>query len=1156
MSLQSLAGGVPLTTTSNDVGYYRFPLVRPGTYVLTAKKNGFATVVVNDVTLQIGQTANVDISMKPGEVAQELTVSASAAVLDSQTSTLGGVVPDQPIKQIPIVLRDSTSLVSLVPGVTSEMRTFPGGDPQAGLGLLYTTRLNYTMNGGIREMAVQYVDGIDVTFSGGGFQATPLVISPDFTQEFKVLTNNLPAEFGRGSGAVNIITKSGSNSYHGTVYEFLQNDNLNANDLFANARGAKKPETKRNQYGYAVGGPILKNKLWFFTDFEQLRHTRFQSVLTRVPTANERAGNFSNLFTSDGQPVTIYNPFDTYVDTDGRIKRRPFPNNQIPANLLDTFGKNLTSFYPLPNNPGVLGPGGLPTQVGNLFVASNPPINFDRFDVKGDYNLGTQHKFMGRFSRVQFVGKPVDAFNNPANPWTLSQRDYKEIGKNLVLSWTWTASPSLVITQSGNMTRDHNFSFNGSQGFDPSPLGGPFSNDKVLDFAKFWGGGSAFPTVNVTGYSPMGGSSISGYYNQQMTGYGYQVGLNKSSGRHLYKAGFQLRIGQQGELTFPGYVGDYTYTGSFTRGPDPLVPSAFSGNAYADMLLGLLGGGGFTTGYSIFQTSKYFGWYFQDDIRLTPKLTLNLGLRYDFEHPFTERYNHSTRFDPEYANPVGDQSGPNTGGQTLNQYFTNLVGRPIQGSLIFPTTPGGNGRGISPTDYTGLQPRLGLAYKITEKLVLRGGFSKLNFLPSGSAALTFGLGTASINTPIVGSIDGIHPAVSITDPFPAGFNTPIYDTQGTNSLLGQNISLGTTNNRTPYQWQWNAGFEYALPGDAVLTVNYAGSRSHHLWCPSFFCGDQIARADIAKYGARVFDTVPNPFFGIITDPTAPLSASTVQLGQLLKQYPQYASWTSAVGSPYQGPSPDHDTFRNAWDSLQVGYRKNYAKGLTLIVAYTASKNLTNSDSFDAGWGGVSTGYQDLVTFEGERSLSAEDVSQRLVIGHVYELPFGKNKRFGSHLNPVLDKIVGGWQWSGQTNFQTGFPLPISVAGVTSGAFGGLVRPNLVSDPCMDPGRSRGEKIQEYLNPAAFAAPANFTFGNAPRNLNCRADGIKNFDIGLLKVTPIKESINVEFRTEFFNAFNRPQLGFPDTTFQGPTFGQITTQYNQPRIIQFGLKVNF
>jgi hypothetical protein len=312
---------------------------------------------------------------------------------------------------------------------------------------------------------------------------------------------------------------------------------------------------------------------------------------------------------------------------------------------------------------------------------------------------------------------------------------------------------------------------------------------------------------------------------------------------------------------------------------------------------------------------------------------------------------------------------------------------------------------------------------------------------------------------------------------------------------------------------------------------------------------------IQKYGSQVLSTVANPFYGIITNPLSLLSQPTVQLGQLLKNWPAYTGVTYILPA-YQGPSAD--TFKSSYDALQIQANKRYSNGLTITAAFTWSKILTNSDSFEAGYLGPGNGYQNVDNYAGEKSLSSSDVPYRLSVGYVYDLPFGKGKQFGSSWSKPVDAILGGWQVAGITTFSAGYPLGISETGQTTGAFGGGSRPDWIGNACYDngTGRSMNDKITQWLNPAGFATNPNFTFGDAPRTLPCLSDGIKNTDASVVKFFHLTERVNVEFRSEFFNIFNRTRLGDPNTTFGSSSFGVITSTLNTPRIIQFGLKVSF
>jgi hypothetical protein len=1162
LSIVSIGGGAPINTVSNQAGYYQFPYLRPTTYKLTAQMKGFAEVVIPDINLQVNETSNVNITMRPGTVVQEVTVSATSVALETQTSTAGGVVSQVVEQQLPIILRDTTSLVNLVPGVTSDHRLTGPADSS---GLTYAGRLDFEVNGGYRDQAVSMVDGVDVTIVAGDFTSNPIVPTPDFTQEFKVQTNALGPEFGRGLAVLNIVTRSGTNSMHGALFEFVQNNIFNSQDLFSNSAGLPKSAAKRNQFGGALGGPVYlphlydgRNKTFWFFNVEQMRQRTAEPVAVQVPDAAERAGDFSADYALNGTPITLYNPSAPFQDVNGVWERPVLANNQVPQSMwLDpTYIKNVFSYFPMPNNPGLLGPQGQYTGINNYRVSGSAPLTWNRYDVKIDQNIGSSNRMMFRFSRSFDAVTHLDLFHNAASSYGYTTRDDHQPAYNAVLSWTWMASPTTVVTSALNFSHLKDISVQPL--FDTTSLGGPFASGVIQSYLNQWTGGASFPNLTFGSYAQMG-NGFGQNFAEPYGNYGLTASVTHTRGRHTLKAGFQGEFLVGADNLFEKFGSTINYTGGWTDGPDIFTPTPNTGNGIADFLLGLDGSATINAAFASTYTDKYIAGYVADDFRVTPKLTLNLGARYEVSTPFVERHNHEWRFNPDALNPIGNMTGPNTGGETVNQVLVGLGNRILQGVVEFPSSPGVQGRGMVPADWTNFSPRLGLAYQIRPKLVFRAAFAKLYglspFIPGPS---TPGNGTIGAATNSITTVDGIHPYTNTDNPWPSGFNVPTYDKLGFMSLLGTDMLGGATGQVTPYQWQYNAGFQYELPGNALLGVNYAGSQGHRLTCAFFFCGDQIPQNLIQQYGPAVFNTVPNPFYGIITNPTAALSTPTVQEGQLLKQWPAYTNWT-AVLPPWQGPEANHDTFQSDFNALEVQLNKRVSHGLTLMVAYTYSKLLTNTDSFEAGYEGPATSYQNNVDYKGEWSLSAADVTSRLVLGHVYDLPLGRGLHFGSQMPPVLDKIVGHWQFSGMTTLQSGFPLPISEAGHTTGAFGGGDRPSMVpgQDPCGDISRSRGEKILQYMNPNAFYEPPNFTFGNATRLLNgCRADGVKNFDWGLYKFIPIKERLKTEIRMEWYNAFNRPQLANPSTTFNAGGFGAISSQANSPRIIQLGIKLTF
>ena len=1154
LTLESVDTAVSVETMSNEVGYYRFSFLRPAAYVLRAQAAGFGTARIENITLQVNQTTNLDIKLDPSTVQEQVTVSASGAVLSTQTSELGGVVAEAPVKQLPLLLRDPTFLVNLVPGVTADHRSQTRGLDRSGLS--FQGRLTFSANGGERAQANAMVDGVDITFTHASFNSVPIVPTPDVTQEFQIMTTNYSAEFGRANVVMNIVTKSGTNDYHGSGYWFHQNDNLNANAFFLNRAGIPKTEARRNQFGFTAGGPIIKNKLWVFGDWEKMIQARALTIVTRVPDSRELSGDFGGLFTTAGQPTTIFNPSDTFTDTDGRVKRRPYPNNQIPASQINPFGTKVAGYFGKPNSTGLLGPGGQRTNIANFNLGGASTVTWRRWDIKSDYQLGDNHRFMGRYSPSLLLIPIVDVFNNVASSVSLSNRNDQQPAENAVVSWTWTVSPSFMITQAVNYTwfRDYTPRVPGDSGFNLSSLGGPFNRPEIIAFINKWAGGSAFPAVTATGYAPLG-STLETIIDEPAANYSYQFGLVKSHSQHTFKAGFQLSVRDTNQRASGGSGGAFNFTGQFTNGPDPLLPTANTGNAMADLLLALPRTGSMNTGYTTATRSKYYALYFQDDWRVTNRLTLNLGLRYDVEMPFTDRFNHFSRFDRTAKSPISDRTGPNTGGKTLDQYFQDLVGRPLRGGVAWPGQDGYS-RSVDSTDFKDFAPRLGFAYRARDKLVVRGGFAKIYGInPNASTVAALGPPGNGETTPIISTIDGIAPRVTIDNPWPAGLNEPVFQKSGLATALGRAMQGGTANGvaTTPYQYGWNIGFQYELPDKSIASLAYAGSVGRRLACPLAYCGDQIPPQNFTVAREKVLQTVANPFFGIITDPTSPLSLPQVQLGQLMKKYPQYISLTMFL-PPWKGPN--QDDFHNHFESMQFAYKKA-AHDVTVQVAYTLSKNLTNVDSFESGFLGPSVGYQNNYDLQGEKSLSAEDVTHRLVTGWVYELPVGRGKRFAAGANNSVNKIVGGWEVSGVMTYSTGFPLgQLFVTPDNTGSFGGSNRSDLIGNPCLSTSRPRGDRIDHWVNDKAFAFPAPFTFGSSPRTLpSCRMDGAKNFDISIIKHITL-ERLRIEFRTEMFNAFNRPQFMQPNMTYGSGQFGQVTTQENLPRVIQFGLKLHF
>ena len=481
-----------------------------------------------------------------------------------------------------------------------------------------------------------------------------------------------PAQFGRGEGVLNIVTRSGTNTLHGAAFEFLQNNVLNATNLFTNKAHGTNPHLERNQYGAALGGPVIiphvydgKNKTFWFFNIERMNQLAATTLAQRVPTAAELNGDFSNDYATSGVLVPIYNPFSTTVNpTTGAVTRAQFQGNIIPSNLIQSWAQGMAKYYPAPNNPGVLGTGGVNTGTANYSVTGSAPVNWNRMDAKLDEDINSNNRVIPWLSNSSAYAHPVDFYHNIANSYGLSSRNNPQHGMNIVTSWTWTASPTFIVSQAINVSRFTDQSI--VPLFKPSPLGGPFADGSIAAYQNAYSGGATFPTVTPTGYAGLGAGSP---YNEPFANYSYQINAVKTRGKHTFNAGFEFEYLEGAADFIRGTPLALNYTGGFTNGPNPLNPAANTGNGFADMLLSLpANSSNLTAGTSNYLISKYGAWYFQDDIRVTPKLTLNLGARYDFMTPAIARHDIKFMFNPLTHNPIGDAVGPNTNGQSLDQF--------------------------------------------------------------------------------------------------------------------------------------------------------------------------------------------------------------------------------------------------------------------------------------------------------------------------------------------------------------------------------------------------------------------------------------------------------------------------------------------------------
>ncbi len=1075
--------GVKQTAQTNAEGIYRLLNLLPGKYRVEAESPGFRRFVQKSVTLRVGDNVDLSIKLAVGQVTEEVTVTSEAPLLESQTATFSQVVDQRAISELPLNTRTPMALVATTPGVVTG-KYFAGGTGDGGRNFFSS---DFKIGGGRGEAQEVLIDGAPNTTGDRSFVA---YIPPvDSTREFSVQTNSYSAEFGRTTGGtLNIVTKSGTNQFHGVAYDYLRNSALDANEFFANRSGKTKGTFRRNQFGANFGGPIFKDKTFFFVAYEGTRRATPSTATSTLPTLKQRQGDFSETYASNGKLIAIYDYSTLHEGPDGELIREPFPGNIIPSSRFDPVAVNALTYYPEPNQPGK------PiTGTNNFVTRSNGTNDSDKTDIRIDQNFSASNRIFGRFSYQDNTRLNPARWDNAANP---GSRNINDTYTNVTVSDVHTFTPTLVGEMRFSFARAHANQLVPSVGFDLSSLG--FPENYVKQAAPM------FPEFRIGGMTTMGSEFFN---NQPRNTYSGIFNISKMSGKHSLKFGADIRVLRFHALQNNTPTGDFRFYGKFTRGPDPFKSSKNAGFGLADFLLGAGTKGKIDHINGLSLQRLYYAFYVQDDWRITPKLTLNLGLRYDVTTGQTERFDRLASFDPDTRSPLSDEVDMNLKG------ILRYLGR------------NGEPRNQYDTDWNNFGPRFGFAYKLRNRTVVRGGYG-IFYAPM----ITLSVGSIGFNssTPWVTSIDGLTPTNFLSDPFPQGFNLPTGETDPLTNV-GYSLGINTRGERTPYVQQWNFGLQQEFGGNLLLEVAYVGAKGTKLQFGQNLPMNALP-TEALTLGPDLNKKVDNPFYGVIEK--GPLSGPKVSLGHMLQPMPQYTSVTRSL--PDMGSSIYH--------GLTIKVEKRLSAGLSLLAAYTVSKQIDDSSSQE-GWLDQAPG---LLHTHGayadrhlERSISAYDVPQRLVLSHVYDLPFGKDRAIGGNWNSVLDAILGGWSWSGILTLQSGLPFAVSRPGVNNGQTPKLDNPT----------------IDRWFNTSFFSPAEPFTFGNVGRLLPVtRSDGINSYDTSIAKNFYFMERFRLQFRAEFFNATNTPQFQAPNGGITSRNFGVVSRTTGSPRQIQFALKL--
>lgn len=1069
--------------------YTSLPLP-PGEYRVEAALQGFRRAARTNVVVQIGATLVVDLTLRIGELTDEIEVNAAAPLLETTSGTIGKVVDNRRILELPLNTRNVYSLIFLTPGVAGS------------IGNNYNS-LSYSVNGARPTMMDTVIDGVTASFpTVNGFTGISVFPSVDAIQEFKVLGANYPAEYGRSLGSVlNVVYKSGTNKFHGSAYEFFRDSALDSNNFFAKRAGQPLGDFQRSQFGGVASGPIQRGRMFFMTSFEGLRERRAAQTTTTVPTLAQRQGDFSQTLAQNGQLIRIFDPFTTRPNPSGSgFVRDPLPGNVIPADRMDPVALQVLRYFPLPNQAG-----DPVTGARNYFKTGTAQLNVNNFDVRVDRHLSDKQKVFARYSYRKTFDAPATFF--PEEIRVAEGRvNQQNLAHNAVVDYSRTTSSSTLLSARVGFARTLFIFDNQGLGFRPSSLGLPASIDANVDRLMF-------PRFGVGGMVTLGGNDHR--YNA-FNSYTAAGSLTHVRGSHALKAGFEGRM-LRVNVWEARSAGTFNFRANETQGPSPTTASSTAGLGLASFLLG--------TGQpndvliqnwkNVASNSFYWAGYLQDDWRVNPRLTLNLGVRYDIDVPRTERYDRMNYFDPEVPSPL---AGRVPG-------FPNL-----KGGVVFVGVEG-RSRYQYHWDTNNVAPRLGLSYKLDQKTVVRAGYSHI-FGPSNQAAQgtvgPFGFRTENL---WVTTIDGITPLNTLRNPYPSGFLPSPGASQGLLTQAGANLQAPLQDTPSPWTIQYNVNVQRELPWSAFVEIAYVGTRGYDLSRvgESGLSLNQLDPSHMAL-GSQLNQQVSNPFYGVVNNGV--LTQPTASRAQLLRPYPQF---TDVIPLYSSGA-------KSRYHALQVTARKRMSDGFMLEGSYTRAKareiGMSHQNSYD---------------IEASWALASYDIKHRFVVSYLYELPFGRGRRFASGAPRLVDALIGGWQFNGITTLQSGAPLSIT-ANNTAGIFGARTQPNNNGkDPRLEGPAS--QRLNKAFDTSVYSQPAAFTFGNEPNfSPVLRADSVRNFDLSLFKNFTVKGGVTAQLRVEALNAFNRVQFSAPNTSVTSTSFGVISGQANAPRQMQFALKL--
>lgn len=1111
LKITNTATGLTVTATSVQTGDYRAPYLNPGIYNLEAEAPGFSKLIRNNVQVRTTEIVTLDVEMKVGQVSESVEVKAETPLLNAADVSLGQVIDQRRIEELPLFAGNAMDLVHLAPGTVNgtnlRLRKAPFNSAPSQFGTNGTGNNNNDFT----------IDGVVNVYSDG--TAPRVAFSPpQFSiAEFKVQTSAFDASAGFSLGSnVNVTTKSGQNEIHGEIHHWLRHSKLDAPTIFQNRAGQKLPLYQDNRFGGSAGGPLSLPKLysgknrtfWFYAiEANLFGDPNVGSQVSTVPTAQMRTGDFSQLLGIAGQNNQYYDPLTTVAAAGGRFQRTPFPGNRIPSNRLDPVAQNMLKAFPLPNQPGTA------DFRQNFFLAGKALETYWTNIGRVDHAFSENHRIFLRFHRDYWQEDKNRFFGNDNITGVILNR----INRGAAFDDVYVIKPTLLLNVRYGLTQQEFPERRVSKGFDLASLG--FSPNLVNSIDKSI---ATFPRLNVAPWSVLSnwesqdGTTASLIHNLNST-----VTWNKS--KHTVRFGFDWRNLRENRNRYANSTSpDFVFADTFTRGPLDNSPSAAYSGSVAAFMLGVPAGNmGVNASYA--ERNSIYGFYVQDDYRFSSKLTLNLGLRYEVESPTTERYNRAVRnFDNTTPNPVDAQARAQYALSPMPELPASQF-RAL-GGLTF-TNANGNPRGYWNTAKRNFMPRIGIAYQFTPKTVLRAGFG-IYVAPLGTLYTNTEPAGFSLNTPIQASLDnGLTYIATTGNPFPTGLTQPAGAAGGLLTNIGQNVNAFPDSRKNPYAQRWSFGLQREFRGGFLIEASYVGNRSTRLnvlrnmnATPNQFLSTSPVRDQPAiNFLSQNF---PNPFRG-----TNPIFGANQSRANLLKPYPQF------------GDVNIYEPIGYSWyHSLQMRLEKRMSKGFTTQLSYTWSKNMQATEMLNPG---------DDRPYE---VISDLDRTHRMTASGIWELPFGKGRRWATDMHPLANGVLGGWQVSVAMQHQSGQPL----------GFGNVIF-NGDLDRVVLPGSTKSVNQWFNLN-AGFERSAALQLANNLRQFPIRFGGIRGpiqhrWDASAIKNFPITERFRLQFRAECFNLANYANLANPNTTVTAGAFGTITSQ-DPPRSWQGALKLTF